>query len=57
MHPRLYRLLEKHQRIDEQLRHEQHRPKPDGFKVVRLKRLKLKIKDLIHRFTRRAVRT
>jgi hypothetical protein len=53
MHPRLYRLLEKHQRIDEQLRLELHRPLPDGLKLVRLKQLKLKIKDVIHRWTLR----
>jgi hypothetical protein len=56
MHPRLYRLLEKHQRIDEQLRLEQHRVRPDGLKLVRLKRLKLRIKDMIQRFTRTTAR-
>ena len=56
MHPRLYRLLEKHQRIDELLRLEQHRHRPDWTAVLRLKRLKLRIKDMIHRFTRKSAR-
>ena len=56
MHPRLYRLLEKHQRIDDQLRLEQHRPRPNWVVVLRLKRLKLKIKDMILRFTRTTAR-
>lgn len=52
MHSRLYRLIEKHQRIDEELRLAQHRRQPDPIEVVRLKKLKLRVKDLIHRFTR-----
>jgi hypothetical protein len=56
MHPRLYRLLEKHQRIDEQLRLEQHRAGPNWAAVLRLKRLKLRIKDMIHRLTRKTAR-
>jgi hypothetical protein len=56
MHPRLYRLLEKHQRIDEKLRFEQHRPRPNWLQVMRLKRLKLRIKDLIYRATRKTAR-
>lgn len=56
MHPRLYRLTEVHHRIDRALRHEQKRPRPDWVEVLRLKKLKLRAKDLIHRFTRKAVR-
>lgn len=52
MHSRLYRLIEKHQRIDEALRLAQHRREPDQIEIVRLKKLKLRVKDLIHRFTR-----
>ncbi len=54
MHPRLYRLIEAHQRIDSALRREQRRRWPDSFQILRLKKLKVKAKDLIHRFTRRA---
>ena len=53
MHPRLYRLIEKHQRIDRALRDEQSRPRPDSLRLIQLKRLKLRAKELIHRFTRR----
>lgn len=52
MHPRLYRLIEKHQRIDEALRFAQLRRQADGTDIVRLKKLKLRVKHLIHRFTR-----
>jgi hypothetical protein len=56
MNPRLYRLMEAHQRIDRQLRLEQKRPRPDWVQLLRLKRLKLRAKDLIQRFTLRAER-
>lgn len=56
MHPRLFRLLEQHQSIDEALRLEQRRPSPDWSGLLRLKRHKLRVKDLIHRFTLQAVR-
>ncbi len=56
MHPRLYRLIEKHQRIDDALRVEQRRRLPDAFRLMRLKKLKLRAKDLIHRMTRRTAR-
>lgn len=55
MHPRLFRLLEQHQSIDEALRLEQRRPSPDWSGLLRLKRHKLRVKDLIHRFTLQAV--
>lgn len=50
VHPRLYRLIETHQKIDAALRREQSRPGPNGFRMMRLKKLKLRVKDLIHRF-------
>jgi hypothetical protein len=52
MHPRLYRLIEVHQRIDRALESERRRRWQDPFKIIRLKKLKLRIKDLISRFTR-----
>ena len=51
MHPRLYRLVETHQRIDSALRQEQHRRWPDPIRLNQLKKLKLRVKDLIQRFT------
>ena len=56
MHPRLYRLIETHQRIDSRLRSELGRPLPDTFQLMRLKRLKLRAKDWIQRFTRQPKR-
>ena len=56
MHPRLFRLIETHHRIDTALTVEQRRPLPDPFRLMRLKKLKLRAKDLIHRFTRRPER-
>jgi hypothetical protein len=56
MHTRLYRLIEKHQRIDQLLELEQRRPGRDPFRVMRLKKLKLRVKDLINRFTFRSAR-
>lgn len=49
MSDRLYRLVEVHQRIDEELQHEQRRRWRDPFRVMRLKKLKLRAKDLIQR--------
>ena len=48
---RLYRLMQTHQRIDEQLRREQNRRGASPFLVMRLKKLKLRAKDLIHRLS------
>jgi hypothetical protein len=53
MHPRLFRLIETHQRIDARLRQEMKRPLPNTFRLMRLKRLKLRAKDLIRRLTLR----
>lgn len=50
MNPRLYRLMETHSRIDGALRDEQRRPAPDPFRLGQLKKLKLRVKDLMHRF-------
>ena len=43
-----FRLMEAHQRIDEELRLESDRRRPDPFKVMRLKKLKLGIKDRLN---------
>nr|WP_294850464.1 DUF465 domain-containing protein [uncultured Sphingomonas sp.] len=56
MSARLYRLTEIHQRIDDALRHEQRRRFPDGIEMVRLKKLKLRAKDLMHKLTRRPLK-
>ena len=56
MHPRLYRLVEIHQRIDRTLRHELGHRWHDPIRIMRLKKMKLRVKDLIHGFTLRAAR-
>lgn len=49
MSDRIYRLLERHQRIDALLRAACARRWPDPFEIRRLKRLKLAIKDQLAR--------
>lgn len=45
---RIYQLTEIHQRIDERLRLARKRRMPDWLEVARLKKMKLRVKDLIH---------
>ena len=45
----VYRLLERHQRLDDRLRHAQTVRFVDPFEIARLKKLKLAIKDRISR--------
>ena len=52
MSNRLYRLLQTHQRIDAALRLEQRRPAASPFALMRLKKMKLRAKDLIQRLSR-----
>lgn len=52
MHPRLFRLLEKLQRIDELLRRAERRS--DRPEIDRLRFLKRKARQLTHRFAARA---
>ena len=49
MHPRLYRLIEAHQRIDRALRDEQRRTRINPMRLTRLKALRLRVKQLIAR--------
>ncbi|UIP05807.1 YdcH family protein [Erythrobacter sp. SDW2] len=49
---REFRLLERHQRLDELLRLAQGRLRPDPSEVGRLKKLKLAIKDRLARLQR-----
>jgi uncharacterized protein YdcH (DUF465 family) len=53
MNPRLYRLMETLSRIDGALRDEQRRAAPDPMRLGQLKKLKVRVKDLMHRFARR----
>ena len=54
MTARTFRLTQIHQRIDERLRLETLRRSPDFLEISRLKRLKLRAKDALHRLARRA---
>lgn len=54
MRPRFFRLLEIHQRIDDALRSELRRRWPDPLAVIRLKKLKLRVKDRLYGLTPRA---
>ena len=53
MSDRFFRLLERHQDVDERLRHELRRPTPDLLRVQSLKKMKLAIKDRIAALIRR----
>jgi len=44
----MFRLMEAHQRVDDELRRESGRRWPDAFEVIRLKKLKLGIKDRLN---------
>jgi hypothetical protein len=56
MHPRLYRLVETYQRIDHALRREQRSDRLDWRQIIRLKRLKLRVKQLIERLISKPIR-
>ena len=47
----IFGLLLKHQKLDEALRVERQRRLPDSVRVQRLKKLKLAIKDRLHRLS------
>jgi len=53
MSDRLFRLLERHQQIDAELRSAQRRRWVDPFEIARLKKLKLALKDRLARIARR----
>ena len=53
MSNRLYRLMERHQKLDRMISVAQRRKHRDPFEILRLKKLKLAIKDRIARVMRR----
>jgi hypothetical protein len=53
MQDHIFGMLLKHQKLDEELRLEQARVKPDSVRLQQLKRMKLAIKDRLHRLTSR----
>lgn len=51
-----YRLTRMHQRLDELIRLERERRLPDWFRLLRLKRLRLAVKDRLAGLHRRPAR-
>ncbi|MET0364988.1 MAG: DUF465 domain-containing protein [Sphingobium sp.] len=49
MNDRIFRLLSRRQRLDEQLRTEMSRPRPDAFRLLRLKRLNAVLRERVNR--------
>jgi len=52
----IYRLTAIHRRIDEEIRSELKRRLPDSIRLLRLKKLRLAVKDRLHRQQLRARR-
>ena len=48
MNPTLYRLNVVHRRLDDEIRRELKRRLPDTIRLLRLKKLKLAVKDRLH---------
>lgn len=44
----IYRLSEMHRKLDDEIRLELKRRFPDSFKLLRLKKLRLAVKDRLH---------
>lgn len=53
MSNRVFRLMERHRRLDDLLRLAQNRRWADPMEIARLKKLKLAIKDRLARLTRK----
>ena len=49
MNPFNYRMTLAHSRLDAEIRREQKRRVPDSWRLLRLKKLRLAIKDRMHR--------
>lgn len=57
MTARMFRLTQIHRRIDDLLRMEMRKRRPDWMELSRLKRLKLRAKDALARLTRPSLQT
>ncbi|MGN3974485.1 YdcH family protein [Tsuneonella sp. SYSU-LHT278] len=53
MSDRLYRLMERHQKLDRMIAAAQMRRLPDPFEILRLRKLKLAVRDRLARAMRR----
>lgn len=47
----VFNLFRKHQQLDEQLRDERSQKYPDFVRLARLKKMKLAVKDRLHRLS------
>ncbi len=56
LNPYLFRLTQVHRQLDEAIRREAARPSGDRFRVLRLKKLKLAVKDRLAQLMRKPVR-
>jgi uncharacterized protein len=56
MSTEVYRLTATHQRLDEAIRDEMQRRLPDSLRLLRLKKLKLAVKDRLATLMRQAKR-
>ncbi len=56
MSDHVFRLLERHQRLDSRLQQARSRQWADPFEIARLKKLKLAIKDRVSRLLARGTR-
>ena len=50
MNPFIYKLTVIHRRLDEEIRAELKRRVPDSLRLLRLKKLRLAVKDRLHRY-------
>ena len=55
MNPFIYRLTVVHHRLEDEIRRELSRRLPDSMRLLRLKKLKLAIKDRLHGQLRRTI--
>jgi hypothetical protein len=56
LNPYLFRLTQMHRQLDEAIRHESMRPAGDRVRVLRLKKLKLAVKDRLAQLMRKPLR-
>ena len=56
LNPYLFRLTQMHRQLDEAIRREVTRPAVDRFRVLRLKKLKLAVKDRLAQVMRKPLR-
>jgi hypothetical protein len=56
LNPYLFRLTQMHKQLDDAIRREVTRPATDRFRILRLKKLKLAVKDRLAQVMRKPLR-